>query len=201
MVFVGEGLIPGFNSGVLWRDENFDILSAAVPGNNDLPTPVVRPGTSLLYAGFPNGQAIVEASVHKEYNHEAITRQKNDKSGPVLPQIRPHVHFSPISAAAGDIKWFFEYYIHAGVNFTSGVISAVQAAGGVAWREQKLEIGAIEFPVGLQNISGIQISGRFYRNPQDVDDTYEDTAVITDSAGWHYPVDSNGSIGIFAKYG
>lgn len=199
--FIGEGLVPGFNNSVLWRDENFDILAAAVPGNNDLPTPIMRPGTGLFYAGFVNGQAITEASVHKEYNHGAITRPKNDKSGLVLPQIRPHAHFAPVSAAAGNVKLFFEFYIHFGPDSISGTISAVQAVGGVAWQEQRLEIGAIEFPEALQDQSGIQISGRFYRDPQDAADTYADDIVITDSAGWHYPVDSDGSIGIFSKYG
>lgn len=198
--FVGEGLIPGFNSGVLWRDENFDILAADSPGNNDLPTPVIRPGTGIPYAGFVNGQNIVEAIVHKEYNHEAIIRPKNDKSGLVVPQIRPHGHFAPVSAAAGNVKLFFEYYIHFGADAISGTISVATPVNGVAWQEQRVEIGAIEFPEALRDKTGIQIGGRFYRDPQDAEDTYADDIVVTDSMGWHYPIDSDGSIGIFSKY-
>lgn len=193
---IGESRVAGFNAGVLWLDENFDILSIDAPGNNNSPTPVMRPDTGLFYAGFPN-IGVSEQFLHKEYNHDAIILPK----GGVNPQIRPHVHFSPVSAAAGNVKWFFEYFIHSGSVSTSGTLSIVVSAGGVAWQEQIVEIGVIEFPAPLQGITGIQIGGRLYRDPSDPEDTYGATVAITDTAGWHYPVDSDGSIGIFAKYG
>lgn len=46
---------------------------------------------------------------------------------------------------------------------------------------------------------GVQIAIRFYRNPADAQDTYPDT-VIAYTAGWHYPVDSAGSVGVLTKY-
>lgn len=191
---IGETRHPGFNAGVLWRDENFDILAAAVPGNNNLPTPVVYQG--IPYAGFPGG-AIAEVPVHKEYNHCGLIRQK----GVVKPQIRPHIHFSPTTANAGNVKWFFAYRIHFGAVEIVGTLSVVYALSGVAWQEQRVELGAIEFPETLWN-TGVQIGGRFYRDPTgDAEDTYPDTVVITDTAGWHFPIDSDGSIGIFEKYG
>lgn len=198
---IGTGRLPGFNAGVLWVDENFDILAASVPGNNNLPTPIMRPGTEISYAGFPAGQNITEALVHKEYHHSAIIVPKADKSGVVNPQIRPHAHFAPTSNTTGNIKLFFDYYIHFDNQSMSGVISVVVPANEIAWQEQRIEIGSIEFPVELQNQTGIQIGGRFYRDPTDPEDTYPDAVVITDTAGWHYPVDSDGSIGVFAKYG
>lgn len=191
---IGEGRVPGFNAGVLWRDENFDILAVAVPGNNNLPTPVVYQG--IPYAGFP-ANAIAEVPVHKEYNHCGIIVPKSG----VVPQIRPHIHFSPTTANAGSVEWFFAYRAHFGEFEITGTLSAVAVLSGVAWREQRLELGAIEFPETLWT-TGVQIGGRFYRDPVgSAADDYPDTVVITDTAGWHFPIDSDGSIGIFAKYG
>lgn len=193
---IGEGRIPGFNAGVLWRDENFDILAATVPGNNALPSPVVHPGTGIPYAGFP-ANAIAEVPVHKEYNHCGLIVPKSG----VNPQIRPHIHFSPTTANAGNVKWFFAYRLHFDGVETTGVISAVAALGGVAWKEQRIELGTIEIPEALRLV-GLQIGGRFYRDPVgDAEDTYPGTVVVTDTAGWHFPIDSDGSIGIFTKYG
>lgn len=192
---IGEGRVPGFNNGVLWRDENFDMLAASVPGNNALPLAVIEPVTGIPYASFPSN-ALTEIPVHKEYNHCAIIRVKSG----VVPQIRPHIHFSPTTVAGGNVKWFFGYRIHFGEAQITGVISAVAAMGLVAWREQRIEIGAIEFPETLWT-TGTQIGGRFYRDPSDLEDTYPDAVVITDTAGWHYAIDSDGSIGIFQKYG
>lgn len=195
MTHIGEGRVAGFNDGVLWVDENFDLLVVTIPSANNLPTAITRPGTSIQYAGFPS-DSLTEVPVHKEYNHDAIVRQK----GLIVPQIRPHVHFSPVSSAAGDVKWFFEYHIHFGDQSISGTLSVVTPVSGVAWQEQRVEIGVIELPEALWTV-GAQIGCRFYRDPSDPEDTYNDTVAITDSAGWHYAVDSDGSIGVMSKYG
>lgn len=201
MTKIGATRYPGFNEGVTWKDENFDALAATVPGNNNLPTPIIRPGTGIPHAGFPSN-AVAEVPFHKEYNHDAIIVPKASFIGAATPpQIRPHIHFSPTTADAGDVKWFFEYYIHFGDESISGTLSKVATLSGVPWQEQRVEIGVIEFPVALYGVTGVQIGGLFYRDPTgDIEDTYPESVVITDSVGWHYPVDSSGSIDVFNKY-
>lgn len=187
---IGAGILRGFFGRKLWRDENFDLLTATTPGNNNLPTKVYPPGVGIPYPGFP-ATVITEFPGHKEYNHDALT-------GAGKAEIRPHLHFACTTAAAGDIKWFFEYRIAHGSSVQSGTVSVVVAAGGVAWVEQKVEIGQILLDAGVADI-GAQIGFRFYRSPADPPDTYPDTVIVNGTAGWHYPLNSAGSRGIFTK--
>ena len=188
---IGPGIIRGFYGRVLYVDENFDILAATVPGNNNLPDPVIRPGTGIPYAGFSNS-GITEFPGHKEYDHGGSLVEG-------IARIIPHFHWSPTTNDAGIVKFFFEYNIVNDSTVISGTIAVTDISSGVAWQEQVKSFEDILFTAGLLHI-GTQIAFRFYRDPSDPEDTYPATVVLH-TAGWHYPVDSSGSIGVFLKYG
>lgn len=187
--YIGDGKNGAFFNTIVWEDENFDILAARVPGNNNLPTPVLAPGTGVPYPSFPNS-GITEFIGHKEYNHAAA-------NGHGVAAIRPHFHWMPSNTDTGNLKIFFEYRIIFGSAVQTGVISAIQAANGAAWIEQRKEIGIILLDEGVAHI-GAQIGFRFYRSAADPEDTYGGTAIFC-TAGWHFPINSAGSRSVFEK--
>jgi hypothetical protein len=106
-------------------------------------------------------------------------------------EIRPHIHWTPTNASAGNVKWFMDYTIADvdGVFSGSQTLSVVDAADGVAWKNQVAALGTI-------NMTGYNISAhiimRIYRNPADAQDTYgSDAGLLT--IGIHYQKDTFGS--------
>lgn len=82
-----------------------------------------------------------------------------------------HVHWSPVNANAGNVKWFLEYSV-ANANGVFGApttITVVQAAAGVAWTHQLAGFAAVS---GAGLTIGAVVAFRFYRVPTDAADTY-----------------------------
>jgi hypothetical protein len=101
-----------------------------------------------------------------------------------------HIHWAPVNANAGNVKWFVDYTVEEGGNVKSGTLSAVSAAPGVAWQEQRVDIGTID---GASIKFGNQLGFRLYRVPTDSDDTYGSDAAISFTVGYHYEIDRIGS--------
>ena len=111
--------------------------------------------------------------------------------------ILPHIHWTPINANAGNVKWFMDYVVADvnGVFSGSQTLSVVDASDGVAWKNQVAALGTI-------NMAGYKISAhivmRIYRTPTDAQDTYaSDAGLLT--LGIHYQKDSFGSRQEFIK--
>lgn len=111
--------------------------------------------------------------------------------------LRPHIHWSPTTANAGNIKWQLEYTAaRKGEVFpATSTISVVVAANGVARTHN-----AHEFPVipGADFIIGTHVAFRLFRNPADAEDTYPDDALLH-SFGVHYEIDTPGSRMVMQK--
>jgi hypothetical protein len=178
---------PEFAGGLdQWRDNNFAAVSLGVGVTP--PDQIPLNGGTVQVRAF-DGAAITEQLFFAtEYNHEA----KEDSD------IQFHVHWSPTTAAAGDVKWQLTYHW---VNIDGAfgaetTISVTQAAGGVAWKANKISFPTVD-GTGMQ--IGSQIIGRLFRDPTDAADTYGDDAAITGTFGIHYLVDTDGSRAIGSK--
>lgn len=108
-----------------------------------------------------------------------------------------HVHWMPTTNAAGNVKWQLEYeWENFGGTFGgSTTISVVDAAGGTAWVEQRVNIGTIS---GSGKTIGSQFVFRLFRDPTDGSDTYGDDAAIL-TVGFHYERNTLGSRQITSK--
>ena len=108
--------------------------------------------------------------------------------------IQFHVHWSPATADAGNVKWFIDYSWcnRNAVWSVPTTISIVQAASGTAWTNQRADFAAI---VGTGMTAGSSFAIRIYRTPADAQDTYEHNAWFI-QFGIHLYVNSLGSAGL-----
>lgn len=111
--------------------------------------------------------------------------------------VYPHIHWTPVSAAAGNVKWGLEYTV-ANVNETlpaTTTLTVVTPTAGVAWRHQVSGFGAID-------MTGKKLSAMFhcrlFRDPADAQDTYTDYASFLEF-DFHFLQDAIGSSQQFVK--
>jgi hypothetical protein len=111
--------------------------------------------------------------------------------------VYPHVHWSPVTSGAGNVKWNLEYTL-ANVNETfpsTTTLSLIQATSGTAWKHQVQGFGAVD-------MTGKKISCMFhcrlYRNSGDAQDTYTGNAAFLEF-DFHYQIDAVGSEQQFVK--
>lgn len=159
----------------------------ASPSGISAPNLVAWNGTNISVYGF-NGTTTMEQLFGVfEYNH-------NYKEG---ADIYPHIHWSPTTTATTDVKWNLDYVwdnVGAGPSAVT-TISVIQAANGVAYRQQKALFPTIS---GTGKQIGSQIQFRLWRDPTDVQDTYAAIAVIQ-TMGIHAEIDSFGSTNVSSK--
>lgn len=107
--------------------------------------------------------------------------------------ITPHVHWTPTTAGAGNVKWNLEYsWSNTGSAFPgSTTISVTDAASGTAWEHTKAFFPAI---VGsaITDVSSMLVC-RLFRDPSDGADTYGDDASFLE-LDFHYQIDMIGSV-------
>lgn len=106
--------------------------------------------------------------------------------------IYPHVHFTPVNANSGTVKWYLEYtFAEIGATFagTSTVATSAVAVAEVAWRHQLASFSAIT-PSSIQDGISAIFAGRLYRDPGQ--DTYASDAAFL-GFDIHYQSDGLGS--------
>lgn len=110
--------------------------------------------------------------------------------------LRPHIHWTPTTAGAGNVVWNLEYSLAArsGTFGASTTVTATDAAAGALIHNAE-EFTSIS---GSGITIGTVIMFRLYRDPTNVADTYGADAVLL-SLGVHYEVDATGSTNIFTK--
>jgi hypothetical protein len=180
--------IYDFQSGSLWKDENFDFTNARSTAGT-VPSLVVVPGTTIEVTAF-NGTATAEqVCIVKELNHDY--QEGTD--------LFFHTHWFPTTTASGFVKWNIDYWItHS--DFTtviSGTLSVKEyASPNTAWVQKFTSFP--NFSLGALGKIGSQIAFRFYRDPTDSEDTYGAPAAVA-TIGWHYLTNSRGSSQLSSK--
>jgi hypothetical protein len=171
-----------FNYGTKWNDINVGIgftLGSSAP-SLDIITGAIR--VYSFDGTGPTNQAYASIELLHDY-----------KEG---TDIYPHLHWTPTTAAAGNVKWQLEYNVVSPGDAISGstTISVVTAAGGIKLTNSEFS-PAIS---GTNRKVGDQIMFRLFRNSSDGDDTYADPAGLV-SFGVHYQVDDIGSKNRFSN--
>jgi len=184
--FENDGTLKFVGDAVVFNDIN---MSGQALGPGATPPAVVNIAGSTIraYAFIGTGGTQDELHGSCEILHDYLEGS----------DIVPHVHWSPTTAGAGDVKWQLSYiWINrGGTAGASTVISVVTAAGGTAW------VGHISSFPAISG-AGMEIGSRFmyriFRDPADAADTYGADAVLYD-IGIHYQADTVGSRTVTAK--
>jgi hypothetical protein len=160
-----------------WIDYNFPVSSL---GRGASPPDFIQLSSTGIYvAGFDGVNTVEQVFGSIEMNH-------NWAEGTV---IKPHVHWLPSSAAAGNVKWYLTYTLtqDGDVEPSSTTISVTTATNSTAWENLRSDFPDI---VTTGKVIGAQFSFRFYRDPDD--DTYAADAAAK-TIGLHVQVNSLGS--------
>lgn len=169
----------------VYRDINVGGVILTV-GAVNAPDKITVDATGIVTWGFDGGA--LQEILHGGFEIDHFYKQNTD--------LIPHVHWYPVNANAGNVKWFLEYWIRfANTVKLTAVISVVDAASGVAWAEQRADFPTIV--VGTLPI-GAQVHFALYRVPTDVQDTYGSDAALG-TFGIHLQVNTLGSRQIITK--
>jgi hypothetical protein len=179
---IGPGFRPGYYPDPPWDDQNFDVLSLTVPGNNNAPTAYVIPTTGIVVPKFANGSATVEASGSKELEH----------AWKVGSSIYPHAHLLKLTAASGSVYLGFEYRIILNGTVIYNTKTVVVPLTDVAVLTQLAFADFGEIDLSAFTAVGAQVSFRFFRTPTNAADDYAGDIAVT-TIGWHFQRDTAGS--------
>jgi hypothetical protein len=172
-----DGTIRFYGAATAWKDLNLDLLSLAL-GASSPDIGVVGAG-SIKYLLFDGIATAEEVSGSIEIQHDVV-----------LDVIKPHIHWFPTTADAGNVKWNLTY--------------AITNVGDAEPAETTLSVttaapGAIQSTVsGFSDIDisgytpGAQFSCRLFRDPTDAADTYAHD-VATKTFGLHVEIQSLGT--------
>lgn len=158
----------------------------------------IRPGSTApqLKAFGPSGSLKV-LMFEQNHNDEAHFEIQMPHSWKVGTLVYPHVHWTPVSATAGNVVWNLEY-AWVSINGTFGAPSTMSsdatAAGGVAWVHKltRLKAGGLDYIDGAGRGISSMLVGRLYRNAGVGSDTLNaDVAFL--EFDLHYQVDGFGS--------
>ena len=168
-----------FDSGALWKDENFDI-SIGRSTNGKVPDLTFFGGALMEVAAFDGRTLTEEVSMVKELNHDY---QQDTPIG-------FHLHWMPTTTNSGTVSWNLDYIIkHPATSITvSGTLTVLDTSSRIAWKIQTADFPDID--LGVNALIGAQIHFRFYRSP--TLDTYPDDATLA-TMGYHYQTNSRGS--------
>ena len=180
-----DGTLVFNNDATVWEDLMVPGLSVGA-GASAPDLVAFGPSGNLQIYAFDGGSTL-------EQVYFSVQMQHSWKLGST---IKPHVHWTPTTAGAGNVKWNFEY---SWASFTGSgsptafpaptTISVVQAASGIAWAHQLSALPDID-GTG-QGLSSMLVC-RLYRNPADVQDTYASDAAFL-QFDVHYEMDTVGS--------
>lgn len=177
-------LESGFNSKILWEDVVVPIAGLGSGASSPDLTAFLGNIQAYAFAGT--------ATLEQLYGSFEVLH--GTKLG---TDLRPHIHWCPSDANAGNVKWQLEYTIrnNLGVYSAPTTVSATIATGGIALQHQ-----IVEFPIinGSALTIGAICMFRLFRDPNDAEDTYNSDAFAL-SFGVHYQVDSDGSRQIATK--
>jgi hypothetical protein len=185
---IGPGFKPGFYPNPFWDDQNFDVLSLTVPGNNSAPAAYVIPTTGITIPKFADGASITEAAGSKELEH----------AWKVGSSIYPHAHVLKLTAGAGSVFLGFEYRIALGTTVLYDTKTLTLPVTDVTVLTQLAFANLGEIALSAFTTIGAQVSFRFFRDPTNVADDFAGDIAIT-TVGWHFQRDTAGSRQVATK--
>jgi hypothetical protein len=173
------------SSGTSWDDMR--IAGSSIRSGVTAPTlGTFGPSGSLRVWRFESGK-------HQECEFE-IQMPHNWKEG---SRIYPHVHWTPVSATAGNVVWELEYsWANIGGTFGApgNMANTAQAAGGTAWVHKLAPLleGGNDYIDGTGKTISSMLVMRLHRNAGSGGDTLAaDVALLEFDI--HYEIDSFGS--------
>lgn len=172
-----DGTIRLFGAATTWKDLDLDLLSlahgAAAPGTGTLAGGIIE---YLMFDGAGTTEAV---NGYKELQHDIV-----------MNVIKPHIHWFPTDASAGNVKWNLTYTITnvGDAEPAETTISVTTTAPGA------IQAAVSGFPdIDVSSFTkGAQFSFRIWRNPTDVADTYG-ADVATKTFGLHVEIESMGT--------
>jgi hypothetical protein len=179
-----------------WQVFQYDDVytdALTVPGGATAPDQEAVPGApNISVFAFDGGNTVESLSGTFELLHGY--REGSD--------LWPHVHWSPRTGAAGNVRWVFEYIVRTNTGEFSApaVLTAVQAAGGLGPNGRPIQHN-VEFSAAIPGaglVIGTQIRFVLRREPANAADTYGGDALLW-AVGLHYEKDSAGSLQRFVK--
>jgi hypothetical protein len=177
--FDQNGFMQFFGSGRGWIDFNFGV--GALNRGAAAPDLIALNATGIQVLGFDGVNTLEQVSFDLELNHNWAQRTI----------LKPHVHWMPTTAGAGNVNWQLEYTIVQDGNVAgaaSATINTIVAAPGVAWQQNRINFADIDASGFL---IGAQAYFRLFRDPTDNDTYGADAAIAT--VGLHVQLDSLGS--------
>lgn len=184
--FGTDGGLTAYGNARRWVDFNFSAISLGTGAS--APDPVQVKGGTIFTRAFDGNVTAEQLFGSLELNH-------NWAEGTI---IKPHVHWMPTTTNAGNVKWRLTWAISQdGLLTGENTVTAVSAAGGVAWVEKRADFTDI-------NLAGYKIGAQFmyrlWRDPANADgqDTYPDDAAVQ-TFGLHVLIDTLGSAGVGTK--
>jgi hypothetical protein len=175
-----DGTVRFYGAATTWMDINVDLvqnaLGASAPGIGTVG------GGTIKYLLFDGVSTIEEVSGSVEINHNVR-----------LDVIKPHIHWFPTTAGAGNVKWFMTYTINnvGDAEPAETTISVITATPGAV---QSTVSGFSDIDISGFT-EGAQLCYRIYRDPTDGDDTYA-ADVATKTLGLHVEIHSMGTRGV-----
>lgn len=172
-----DGTIRFYGAATTWKDIDLGIIGlahgASAPGIG-----VVGGGTIqyLLFDGIATLEAV---SGVVEIQHDIV-----------LNVVKPHVHWFPTTAAAGNVKWNLTYTI----NNVGQSEPAETTVSVVTATPEAIQATVSGFPdIDVSGVThGAQFSFRLWRNPADAADTYG-ADVAAKTFGLHVEIHSLGT--------
>ncbi|HUW48455.1 MAG TPA: hypothetical protein VMW36_06915 [Patescibacteria group bacterium] len=191
----GNLLVSGANmmilSGVeasVWDDHRFPSLSLTKGG--------VRAPDLIKFKDDGESTGVFTYHFDKTTEEELFFIAQMPHRWKLETDLHPHVHWTPIDADTGTVKWGLEYTWQSisGVYGNTDIISGIQTANGTAYTHHYLNLPDIS--ATGKGLSSILVC-RVFR--ESANDTYDADAALLE-IDFHYEIDTMGSAGETMKW-
>lgn len=168
----------------VWEDIKIPVTSTKSGGSKD-------PGFVVFKNDGAGSQGVFTYNFDAGIEEELYFTLQLPHSYKLGSNLRPHVHWSPTTAGAGDVVWAIEY-VWSNINSTFGntsIIEITDAADGTSGKHQIVGLGEID---GTGKGISSMLVCRVFRKAADGADTYAADASLLE-IDFHYEIDKLGT--------